>query len=71
MKPIAIKLYFYSWNICGAQYNSALYTDERQRDNALAIILANPLLKGINFMPASTELFESDLNVINNAFKRQ
>lgn len=70
METIAIKLYFYSWNINGTQYNSALYTDERQRDNALEIIASNPLLKGITFVPASTELFKSDINVIIKAFNK-
>ena len=69
METIAIKLYFYSWNIGGEQYNSALYTDERQRDNALAIIAAHPLLQDITFLPSSIELFKSDLNVIKKAFK--
>ena len=70
MKTIAIKLYFYYWNIDGVQHNSALYTDERQRDNALAIIAANPLLKDITFLPSSTELFESDLSVIKKSFNK-
>lgn len=63
-----IKLYFYYWNINGIQYNSALYVTARQRDNALNRVRTNSFFKSITFLPASTELFKSDLKAINDAF---
>ena len=70
MKTDIIRLYFYSWNIGDVQYNSTLFTDERQRDNALAIISAIPFLNDITFLPSSIELYKSDLSVINKAFNK-
>lgn len=70
METLAIKLYFYSWEIDGKRYNSALYVDENRRDEALFNTQNEPLLKGITFLPESTELFKSDLSVINKAFNK-
>lgn len=70
METIAIKLYFYSWEINGERHNSALFVDERQRDEALFNTRNEPLLKGITFLPESTELFTTDLDFINKAFNK-
>lgn len=70
METIAIKLYFYSWEIGGKRYNSALYVDENRRDEALFNTQNDPLLKDITFLPESTELFITDLYFINKAFNK-
>lgn len=70
MKTIAIKLYFYYWNIGGERYNSALYVSKQERDTALKLTQDNLMLRGIKFIPAETELFKTDLNALLNAFNK-
>ena len=70
MKTIAIKLYFYSWEINGERYNSFLFTNEKCRDEALLNTQNNPLLKGITFLPETVELSIFDLDAINKAFNK-
>ena len=70
MKTIAIKLYFYSWEINGERYNSFLFTDEKHRDEALLNTQNNPLLKGIKFLPETVDLSVFDLDAINDAFNK-
>lgn len=68
METLAIKLYFYSWEIGGKRYNSALYIDENKRDYFM--LKSQNYYKGITFLPGSTELYKSDLKAINNAFNK-
>lgn len=70
MEALTIKLYFYTWEIGGERYNSALYVTEQQRDAALKLVRTSSFLKCITFLPASTELFKSDLKAINDAFNK-
>lgn len=70
METFAIKLYFYSWEINGERYNSFLFTDEKQRNEALLNTQNNPLLKGIKFLPEAIDLSIIDLNAINKAFNK-
>lgn len=70
METLAIKLYFYSWEIGGERYNSALYASKQERDGALKLTQDNLMLRGIKFMPAETELFKTDLNAIIKAFNK-
>lgn len=68
METIAIKLYFYTWEIGGKRYNSALYIDENERDYFM--IKSQNYYKGVKFLPEATELYKSDLSVINKAFNK-
>lgn len=68
METLAIRLFFYSWEIGGKRYNSALYIDENERDYFM--IKAQNYYKGITFLPETTELYKSDLSVINKAFNK-
>lgn len=70
MESIAIKLYFYTWEIGGERYNSALYVSKQERDVVLKLTQDNLMLRGIKFIPADTELFKTDLNAIIDAFNK-
>lgn len=70
MEALTIKLYFYTWEIGGERYNSALYVNKQERDAALKLTQDNLMLRGIKFIPAETELFKNDLNAIINAFNK-
>lgn len=70
METLSIKLFFYSWEIDGKRYNSVLYVDKKQRDRALFNTQNEPLLKGITFLPETTELSIFDLDAINKAFNK-
>ena len=68
MDTLAITLYFYSWEIGGKRYNSALYFDENERDYFM--FKSQNYYKGITLFPETTELYKSDLKVINDAFNK-
>ena len=68
METLAIRLYFYSWEIGGKRYNSALYIDENERDYFM--LKSQNYYQGITFLPESTELFKSDINVIIKYFNK-
>ena len=58
----------YAVVIGGKRYNSALYIDENKRDYFMN--KSQNYYKGVKFLPEATELYISDLSVINKAFNK-
>lgn len=62
------KFYFYSWQVDGKRFNSALYADEWRRDEAMQKMKYNFPRRA--YKGDYIELSELDLLEINNAFNK-
>lgn len=62
------KFYFYSWQVDGKRFNSALYADEWRRDEALQKMKSKFLKRA--YKSECIEISDLDLLEINNAFNK-